>query len=159
MGVREKLEDRIKRKEQEIQDYQIKIAEANAYLQGLQEALKLLPKDYMNGNGSEEIVLRKGSAVQKTQEFLKEQGKPMHIMDILRGIGKEPNSNERTSLSGSLGLYVRKNQIFARPEPNTFGLIEWEDDPDFEELEQSEDFSPGGEEVPQDSSLYDDCPF
>jgi hypothetical protein len=59
--------------------------------------------------------------------FLRKAGKPLHITDILKGIGKTTSKKDRVSLSGSLGWYVRRNEIFTRPAPNTFGLKEMED--------------------------------
>jgi len=45
MGYREKIEEKIKKKEQEIQEYQGKISEAQALLTGATEALRLIPRD------------------------------------------------------------------------------------------------------------------
>lgn len=123
MGLREKLEDRVKRKQQEIHEYELKIAESRAYVDGLQEALRLLPRNAGESAGGDEAVLRTGSRIYKTMELLKREGKPMHVSDILSGLGVEPTKKERVSLSGSLGAYVRRGEIFDRPAPNVFGLI------------------------------------
>jgi len=125
MKIREKLEKRIKKKEQEIQELRAKIGEAQAYIQALQDTIQFLPRDTSSGV-SVERALRPGSAVAKTLTFLRKSGKPMHITDILKGIGKTTSKKDRISLSGSLGWYVRRNELFARPAPNTFGLIETE---------------------------------
>ena len=121
-----KFEERIKRKEQEIQEYEAKIREGRAYLQALQDAIKLLPKENIN-RPFEEKMLRQGSNVGKAYEILKKTGKPMHLNDILTAIGKNTSKKERISLAGSLASYVRRNHIFTRPAPNTFGLISMED--------------------------------
>lgn len=131
MGFREKLEDKIKKKELEIKEYESKIIEAKAYLQGLQEAVKMLPREELR-NVPVESALRPGSVIFKAFELLKQAGKPMHVADILKGLGKLTTKKDRVSISGSLGWYVRKNQIFSRPSPNTFGLIEWETDASIE---------------------------
>ncbi len=126
MSVREKLEDRIKKKEQEIRDYESKISEAKAYIQALQDTIRLLPKD--EGSAiSAESKLRTGSAVYKAMIFLKKVGKPMHINEILKGIGKTTSKNDRISLSSSISWYVRRKEVFSRPAPNTFGLISMEE--------------------------------
>jgi len=126
MGTRAKIEDKIKKKEEEIQEYDTKIREAKAYLLALQDTLKLLPRD--NGSGSiGEKLLRKGSNIAKTYNFLKQLGKPAYIDEILRAIGKDVSKKERVSLSGSLAQYVRKNEFFIRPAPNTFGLKSMEE--------------------------------
>jgi hypothetical protein len=117
-----KIEDRLRRKEQEIQELEIKISEAKAYIQALTDTIKLLPKDKKEFVSVED-KLRPGSLVFKTWEFLKKSGKPMHINEILIAIGKTTNKKDKIALAGSLGWYVRRQEIFTRPEPNTFGLI------------------------------------
>jgi predicted RNase H-like nuclease (RuvC/YqgF family) len=125
MGLREKFDEKIKRKEQEIQEHENKIREAKAYIQALQDTIKLLPKE--DESASFQVKkLRPGSAVYKTMMLLKKTGKPIHINEILKALGKTTSKKDRISLGGSLGWYVRKNEIFTRPEPNTFGLIAFE---------------------------------
>jgi hypothetical protein len=48
----------------------------------------------------------------------------MHINEILKALGSPVDSKHKLSLGGSLANYVRKGQIFTRPAPNTFGLLE-----------------------------------
>ncbi len=124
MSLRSKFEEKIKKKEQEIAEYESKIREAKAYMQALQDSLKMMPRDA--ADGSSESTFRPGSSMAKAYDFLKEIGKPMHINDILSGIGKGTTKKERTSLSGALGWYVRRKEFFTRPGPNTFGLISME---------------------------------
>ena len=136
MLTRSKLEEKIKRKEQEIREKEyekdreiremdIKLREAKAYIQALQDLLKSMPKNEVETNPIENR-LRVGSAVEKTYKLLKTKGSPMHVMDILVGIGKNQTTKERVSLSSSLGGYVRTHNVFTRPSPNTFGLLEWD---------------------------------
>ncbi len=125
MSLRGKFEEKIKKKEQEIVEYEAKIREAKAYIQALQDSLKMVPRDDMRG-ALAESTLRPGSSIAKTHDFLKEIGKPMHITEILSGIGKGTSKKERTSLSGALGWYVRRKEIFTRPGPNVFGLLSME---------------------------------
>jgi len=124
MGLRDKFEEKIKKKESEIQELENQIREAKAYLQALQDSLKLLPKEErVAGTGPIESTLRPNSNIYKTYKFLKDSGKALHIDDILKGIGKGTSKKEKVSLAGSLGWYVRRKEIFTRPAPNTFGLI------------------------------------
>jgi hypothetical protein len=58
----------------------------------------------------------------------------MHVTDLLKEMGKDATKSNRTSLSGSLGFYVRQEEIFTRPAPNTFGLREFGDNEADEEL-------------------------
>ena len=126
MGQRDKLEERIKKKREEIDKLKIQILEAEAYISGLQDAMKYLPKDVKDETA--EGAIRPGSKIYKTLNLLKTMGKPMHIDQILKALGLPVVKEEKVSLSGSLGWYVRKNQIFTRPAPNTFGLISMESD-------------------------------
>lgn len=125
MKIREKFEERIKRKEVEIQGLENQIREAKAYLQALQDSLKLLPREekMQGGTASIESMLRPNSSIYKTYDLLKKTGGALRIDEILKGIGKDVNKKERVSLAGSLGWYVRRNKIFIRPAPNTFGLV------------------------------------
>ncbi|HNS79762.1 MAG TPA: hypothetical protein PKM17_14030 [Syntrophorhabdus sp.] len=126
MGLREKFEDKIKKKELEIQEYEMKIREARAYVQALQDHIKFLPKEDMANDATDSNTLRPGSMPYRAHELLKKAGRPLHVSDILTGIGEEPTKPNRVSLSGTLASYVRNHKIFSRPMPNTFGLISLE---------------------------------
>lgn len=126
MGLRAKIEEKIRKKEEEIKEYENKIKETRAYLQALQDTIKMLPKEIENGVVVENM-LKPGSNIAKTYDLLKKTGKPVHLNDILVGIGKTITKKDRVSLSGSLGWYVRRNEIFTRPAPNTFGLRNFEE--------------------------------
>lgn len=122
MGMRQKIDERIDKKQQEILGLQKQIDMANAYVQAMQETLRMLPREEMNA-GSAETMLKPGSTIAKTLSILKRSGKPMHITEILNSLGKPDNKNNRVSLAGSLGWYVRRREIFTRPSPNTFALF------------------------------------
>ncbi len=149
MSVRAKFEERIRKKKEEIQEYETKIREVKAYLQALEDAIKLLPRE--TTNGSEVSMLRPGSNIAKTYELLKKKGEPMHINDILSGIGKTASKKEKVSLSGALGWYVRKKEIFTRPFPNTFGLFSMEqpeEPPDEFGMDKEAESKISGDDVP-----------
>jgi hypothetical protein len=74
----------------------------------------------------------------KTYELLTKARKPLHISTILKGIGEEPTRQKKASLVSSLSTYVKNQQIFTRPLPNTFGLIGMAEDT--EPDEPPEDF-------------------
>lgn len=118
MNTRDQFQKILDRKQQEINDLQIQIEKAKAYMQAIQDSMKLLPRD----NGQRQAVLRPGSALAKAEEILRKAGKPLHITEILKALNEKPD--KRVSLSGSLSAYVRNEQIFTRPAPNTFGLRE-----------------------------------
>jgi hypothetical protein len=46
------------------------------------------------------------------------------MSDLLSALGIGITKEARASLGGSLSAYVRRGEIFNRPSPNTFGLIE-----------------------------------
>lgn len=121
MGIREELQKRIDRKQEELQELQLKIREGTIYIQALQDTMKLLPKD-----GPVEIALRPGSNIAKARDVIKSAGKPLHINEILNALGPDVGKDKKLALTGSIGAYVRKGEIFTRPAPNTFGLAEFE---------------------------------
>jgi len=125
MSLRTELERRVEKKQAEIREYQDRIREANAYLQGLQDTLKLIPKEDVLG-AQAEVTFRHGSNVARAAEALRVAGKPLHITEILKAIGQANDKKHRLALSGSIGAYARKNQIFTKAAPNTFSLIEFE---------------------------------
>lgn len=58
------------------------------------------------------------------RDHILKEGRPAHVTELLGALGREPTRENRASLSGSLAAYVRKGEMFTRPSPNTFGLIE-----------------------------------
>jgi seryl-tRNA synthetase len=123
MADRRQVEARIKKKEQEIQSLEEQIKEAKVYVQALQDVLKMFPRE-TTGAGDAEAMLRAGSSVAQAREAILKHGRAMHVDEILRAIGKEASRVNKTALGGSISAYVRKREVFTRPAPNTFGLIE-----------------------------------
>jgi hypothetical protein len=125
MGARSQVEKKIQAKQLEIADFESQIAKAEAYIQAMQEVLRLLPREDGDAVTSEQLP-RHGSAMAKTRELLLETRKPMHITEILKGIGKENTKSHRLSVSGSLRSYARKGLVFTQEGGNTFGLVEFQ---------------------------------
>src|SRR5258708_7788513 len=99
MISRQKLESRIRQKEEEIQEFELKIREAKSYLQALGDMLKLVPRD---GNGKPgEQTLRPGTEVAKAREAILAAGKALHISTIVEAIGRENTKKTRVALGGS----------------------------------------------------------
>jgi hypothetical protein len=121
MQLQREIDRRIEKKKQDISELERQLGEARAYLLALVDTAKWLPK-----SGDKEVTLRPGSDLARARDFIKVHGRPQHVADILKGLGKEVNKPNRISLSGSLGGYARKGFIFTKPAPNTFGLIELE---------------------------------
>lgn len=124
MGAIENLQRLYDRKQSEVRQLETRLREANAYLQALQDSIKVISRD--TGETMEpEQSLRPGSITAQTRDLLKTAGKPLHISEILQKLGRAVDKKNRASLSGSIAAYVRAGQIFTRPAPNTFGLIEF----------------------------------
>jgi hypothetical protein len=121
MGIRKNLQKLIAKKQEENVSLERQIMENKAYIQGLQDSMKFLPRD---GSGIAEYTLREGSALAKTRDVLKAAGTPLPIAEILKALGKPQDIAHRTSLAGTLSGYARDGKVFAKTAPNTFGLIE-----------------------------------
>jgi hypothetical protein len=138
MQAREQVQKLLDRKQEEIRDLELQVEKAKAYIQALQDSMRFLPRDSSQGDAS----LRPGTALSKARDILRSTGKPMHITEILKALNEPVDKKHRLSLSGSLSAYVRNSQIFTRPAPNTFGLIE---------MNKSANGSESGEiELPED---------
>ena len=140
MNLRRDIEKKIERKQVEIRDWEMRVREANSYIQALQETLKMLPREA----AAPSRTLRPGTSVAKAYEAIKKARKPLQINEILRAIGRAADKKNRLSLSGSLAHYVRAEELFTRPAPNTFGLIELEDDDKFTHDEDEEPLTTNG---------------
>lgn len=128
MNERRKIEERLRRKEQEILTLEDQIKDARVYIQALQDVLKMLPRE-ADGDTSPDSILRPGSLVAQARTSIKARGAALHVDEILKILGKEVNRENKTALSGSLAAYVRRGEIFTRPAPNTYGLVELESPP------------------------------
>jgi hypothetical protein len=124
MALRDELQKRIERKRSEMVALERQIGEARVYIQALEDTLKLVPRD-----GDEVVdaakMLRTGSGVAKAKDALRRIGHPLHIVDLLKAMGRGDTRPNRIGLSGSIAAYVRKGEIFTRPAPNTYGLVEF----------------------------------
>jgi hypothetical protein len=140
MKYRLELEKKIEKTRQEIASLEAQIKEANAYIQGLQEALRMLPKETYEATAGSNVerllgttnrqkpseqTLRRGGDTYKAWQALQKEGKPLYINDLVKAIGKEPTKVNIKSLSGSLNSYIRDGRVFTRPLPNTYGLMEF----------------------------------
>lgn len=123
MSERAKVSDRIRKKEAEIQSLEDKLRSARVYLQALRDVLKML--EAVDDSAPTESILRPGSLVAQARDLLLEAGHPVHVNELLDLLGKEPTREARASLTSSIAAYVRREEIFTRPAPNTFGLIEF----------------------------------
>jgi hypothetical protein len=127
MSNRRRLEERILKKQQEIQELEMMIREAKAYVQALQDVIKIMPREGGEiASRESDSSLRPGSYVSDARDAIRKAGRPLHLVEILKASGRENDRKNKTGMAGSLANYVRKGEIFTRPKPNTFGLIELE---------------------------------
>jgi hypothetical protein len=122
MDIRRDLDRKIEKKKEEITTLERTLGETRAYLQALEDTRKMLPRD---PGTPEDVVLRAGTDLAKVREALEQEGRPLHVDELLKRIGKPIEKKHKISLSGSLAAYVRDRKIFTRPAPNTFGLVEF----------------------------------
>jgi hypothetical protein len=121
MGIRVEFQKRIDKKHQEIAELETKVREARVYVQALEDMMRLLPREELNGRA--ESTLRPGTAIGKARDAIKAAGHPLHITEILVAIGRPLDKGNRAAIGGSIAAYVRRGEVFTRPAPNTFGLI------------------------------------
>lgn len=115
------IEARHRKKKAEVEGLEEKLRVARAYLAALTDILKV-PDD--GAESPSDTKLRSGSAVARARDIILEVAAPVHIDDLLRTMGKDVTRDSKASLAGSLAAYVRREDIFSRPAPNTYGLIE-----------------------------------
>lgn len=112
------LDNKIRKKEAEIRSLEQKLQAARVYIQALMDVRR-----EVEGDASE---LKAGSMVAMARDAIKRAGKPLHVDEILTAIGRPAES--KSSLTGSLAAYVRRSEIFTRPGPNTYGLVDLDED-------------------------------
>lgn len=122
MDERAIIKERLRKKEAEIQSIEEKLRAAKVYVQALHDILKILEK--APDDVPAEAILRTGSTVSGARDVILHLGKPVHVNALLAALGKGVTREARASLTSSLAAYVRRAEIFTRPAPNTFGLIE-----------------------------------
>lgn len=131
MNQRQKIEERLRRKETEIQNLEAKLKAAKVYVGALRDVLGMMGRESRSQAVADTSVgtdrnpaLREGSSVAQARAAILRQGVPMHIDELLPMLGKECTRVSRASLTGSLAAYVRRHEIFTRTAPNTYGLLE-----------------------------------
>jgi hypothetical protein len=137
MGLASDIRKRMDRREKELAELRTKrgqiqaslretdtqIRELNAAIAAYGEVLRLAPDD----PDDDKSEPRAGSMVALAREALRKQGEAMHVGKLLEAMGKQTTHEQKVSLGSSLAAYVRKGQIFTKPQANTFGLREWDE--------------------------------
>lgn len=142
------IENKIRKKEAEIRSLEAKLQAARIYVQALSDVRRELD--------GENADLKAGSMVAMARDAIRKAGRPLHMDDILTAIGRPAES--KSSLTGSLAAYVRRGEVFTRPAPNTYGLVDLSDDNDDRDLPiPPKGF--GSQAAEFDTDLEDDVPF
>ena len=143
MTERDVIEGQITKKQAEIDGLEDKVKAAKVYVAALRDVIKLLDKASRADSQADEgeTKLRAGSTVAQARDIILNRGEPVHIDDLLIAMGKDVTRDTKASLAGSLAAYVRREDIFTRPAPNTFGLIELDH---FEPVEETDSEPPIG---------------
>ena len=123
MTYRRNIERRIEKEQNKINELREQINRTEVFIEGLQEALKMLPKDTNSSPRKGKGAIREGSDMAKVRDLIKRAGRPMRIEEIVAGLGRPDTKANKMSLSGSLGRLVRNGVVFNRPKANTFSLI------------------------------------
>ena len=121
------LTRRIDKKRKEIVSLEREVAKAEAYIEAMQDALKLVERMTAAPRHQQESGLRNGSFPAKALPVLQRSGRPMHLVALLDAMGEPANTKNKRAVASSLSAYARKGDIFTRTAPNTFGLIEFGD--------------------------------
>jgi hypothetical protein len=124
MDERSVVADRLRKKMQEIQSLEERLRTAKIYVQALQDVMRAIGAPLVGTETKTERSLRSGSTVSQARDVILKAGRPVHLSELLAGVGKEDTRESRASLTSSLAAYVRRGEIFTRPAPNTFGLVE-----------------------------------
>jgi hypothetical protein len=126
MGLREDFLRRIEKKRAEVDAQRTALRLEERYLEAMLDAYKLLPRSGEDSNGSSRPSgLRMKSNTGKAYEALKRLGRPVHIKDLIETMGLKVNRTTTQGLASSLRAYVNKGEIFTKPAPNTYGLVEF----------------------------------
>ena len=123
MAMIERLDLQIQKAKHEKEDIQKYIAacERSAELFGAVKESTDNPHEHFL-----KIKLRKDSRAFKVRNILLANGSPMHVEDIYRKLfNEEPLNAHLNSLRGNLNGFVQQLRVFTRPEPMTYGLMEW----------------------------------
>ncbi len=110
MSGKDGIERRIEREREKIADLQHQIQLSESFIQGLQEALRLIPRGQANASSTTATTayhFRSGDT-KNAYEVLLTSGKPMRIHDILQAIGKGDTRQNRASLASSLHRAAKK---------------------------------------------------
>lgn len=106
--------------EVEIARLQAELLAARARLQSLRRSIGTLESRL----GDEPAADDRDDPVLRIRGLIRQAGQPLYIDDILRGLGHPISRDAREELRALLRPWLRRGEVFTRPKPSTFGLVE-----------------------------------
>lgn len=122
MSANALIERLISAKKAEILELQKRLAEAEAFVAGLEAAKRASQRAASMSNEPEQ--LRPGSLMFRAREAMQKAGKPLHVVEMLEIIGESTERKKRAAFAGSVASYARKGKFFKKVGPNTFCLLD-----------------------------------
>jgi hypothetical protein len=93
-------------------------------LETLELALSAVSRSAPVSKG-EPLGLKPGSVMDQAYKYIQSAGRPVHIKEIVQGIGLEYDDKTNRTVSSQLNVYVNKGRYFTRTAPSTFGITEF----------------------------------
>ena len=159
MSERKIIEAQIAKKIHEVAILEEKLKAARVYVRALEDVVKMIDRETPRGTSAAQpdgdVNLRRGSLVAQARKVILARAAPIHVDELLGVLGRDVTRETKASLTSSLAAYVRKGEIFTRPAPSTFGLIEL----DHYSLEESKDEPPVGFGSVASKTEDDEIPF
>ena len=90
--LRRKLESKVVEQRKRIAELELQLGKEKAYLEGLEDSLKLFPAEGMSVAAP---TLREGSELAKARDALRKEGKPLHVDELPeRAVALERGAHE-----------------------------------------------------------------
>ena len=163
--ITEVLTAHIQRKRKELERLQqaaAAIPQVQHDLEALERTLAILRPNHLSEYPSQQPASRQTydgppePYPQLVQAILRERGVPLTGDQIVEAANAQGKTVKRTSLMGGMYRCIKEGKLFKLIAPGTFGLLEWDAQPD----EQEEAFSmPLGESDRTDVPLYETAPL
>ena len=108
-------------KEAEIARLRAELAAAEAFLGSLRSSIEELedrrePPAPEAADGPDPLA--------EVRKLIRTAGKPLYIDELLRGLGWPLSRESREEIRTLLRPWVRRGELFTRPRPSTYGLVE-----------------------------------
>ncbi len=108
----------IQEKEAEMVRLEAELRAGRAYVSLLADRVEAAEKRLQEPETDDPVVA--------VRRVLAVAGKPLFIDEILHALGRNVSRESREQLRRLIIPWVHRREIFTRPRPATFGLVEWE---------------------------------